>query len=168
MTRKMLIRYCSYIVLLVFLDQLSKMFFITYLKNQQNYIYQLLPFLDMVYAWNYGVSFGLFNEHTKYSNWIFLILNSFIVLYLGSLFKQNQSKLINYSLILIIGGALGNIVDRLFRGAVFDFIFFYYEDFYFPAFNLADSFISIGACLFILDYIFNKKHLKKKQNSAKF
>lgn len=168
MTSKILIRYGTYVALLILLDQISKMFFITYLKTQPNYLYQLFPFLDMVYAWNYGVSFGLFNEHTSYSNWIFLILNSFIVLYLGFLLKQNQSNFINYSLILIIGGALGNIIDRLFRGAVFDFIFFYYEDFYFPAFNLADSFISIGACLFILDYIFNKKHLKKKQNNAKF
>jgi signal peptidase II len=122
----------------------------------------------MVYAWNYGVSFGLFSKHTNYSNWTFLILNSFIVLYLVFLLKKNQNKLINYSLILIISGALGNIIDRIFRGAVFDFIFFYYEDFYFPAFNLADSFISIGACLFILDYIFNKKHLKKNPNNAKF
>ena len=61
----------------------------------------------------------------------------------------------------IIGGALGNLIDRIIRGAVFDFIYFNYQEFSFPAFNFADSFITIGAAMFIYDYLFNKNKNRK-------
>jgi signal peptidase II len=75
---------------------------------------------------------------------------------------KSESKLSIYGLNLIISGAIGNLVDRIIRGAVFDFIYFNYQEFSFPAFNLADSFISIGAALFIYDYFFKKKSLDQK------
>ncbi len=117
---------------------------------------EITPFLDFVYVWNYGISFGLFKEYYQYSNYILFGLNSIIVLYLITNLIKSQSKIQTLALNLIIGGAIGNLLDRAIRGAVFDFIYFNYHDFDFPAFNLADSFISIGAAFFIYDFIFNR------------
>jgi signal peptidase II len=153
------IRYSLISLILIALDQGSKVFFISYLKTQTHFILAIFPFLDFVYAWNYGISFGLFKQYYQYSNYVLLALNSFIVIYLINILMKSDSKLSVYGLNLIIGGALGNITDRIIRGAVFDFIYFNYEGFYFPAFNLADSFISIGAALFIYDYFFHRRWL---------
>ena len=149
--------YLSSLLILVLFDQLSKTYLISYLKTEPNFILEILPFLDFVYAWNYGISFGLFKQYYQYSNYVLLVLNSFIVMYLINMLVKSESKLSIYGLNLIISGAIGNLVDRIIRGAVFDFIYFNYQEFSFPAFNLADSFISIGAALFIYDYFFNKK-----------
>ena len=157
MTRKKLTYYFTLILLLIAIDQGSKNFFIYYLKTKPSYLLELLPILDFVYAWNYGISFGLFREYNKYSNIVFLILNSIIITYLCYLAINVKNYLTQLGLVLIIGGALGNLIDRIVRGAVFDFIYFHYQDLAFPAFNMADSFITIGACCFIFDYLLPKK-----------
>ncbi|MDG1436366.1 MAG: signal peptidase II [Rickettsiaceae bacterium] len=157
MTKKQIAYYLILIFSLVIVDQGSKGFFISYLKTQPSYVFELLPILDFVYAWNYGISFGLFREYYQYSNAAFLILNSFIILYLCYFTMQTKSYLSQLGLVFIISGAIGNIIDRIFRGAVFDFIYFHYPGLAFPAFNMADSFITIGACFFIYDYLFSKQ-----------
>lgn len=157
MTKKKLIYYFSAILVLIAIDQASKSFLIAYLKTQPSYVLELLPILDFVYAWNYGISFGLFREYYQYSNVVFLILNSLIIIYLCYLIANTKHCLAQIGLALIIGGALGNLIDRILRGAVFDFIYFHYQDWTFPAFNMADSFITIGACFFIYDYLFYSK-----------
>lgn len=152
-----LIKYLPFLILLISLDQISKTYLISYLKTQAHFILEITPFLDFVYAWNYGVSFGLFKQYYQYSNYALLALNSLIVIYLGNMLLKSESKLSIWGLNFIIGGAIGNLVDRGIRGAVFDFIYFNYEDLAFPAFNLADSFITIGAVIFIYDYLFGNK-----------
>lgn len=149
----------SSLVILILIDQLSKEFLITYLKTQPIYVLEVTPFLDFVYAWNYGISFGLFQQYLHYSNFAFILLNSIIILYLTNTLTKSDSPLTQVALTLIIGGALGNIIDRLLRGAVFDFLYFYYQDYAFPAFNLADSFITIGAGIFIYQYLFKTKKI---------
>ena len=144
-------------IILVLLDQLSKGFLITYLKSTPNYVLEVLPCLDFVYAWNYGISFGLFRQYSHYSNYVFLFINSIIVVYLADFINKTHSITAQVGLTFIIGGAMGNILDRLFQGAVFDFIYFHYYDYSFPAFNLADSFITIGAILYIYQYCFKSK-----------
>lgn len=157
-----LIKYLPILLTLILLDQISKTYLISYLKTQAHYILEITSFLDFVYAWNYGVSFGLFKEYYQYSNYALLALNSLIVIYLCNMLLKSESKLSTWGLKFIIGGAIGNLVDRVFRGAVFDFIYFNYGDLNFPAFNLADSFITIGAGLFIYDYFLAKKPLAEK------
>ena len=76
MSKKNLIYYFIAVLSLIIIDQGSKSFLISYLKTQPNYIFELLPILDFVYAWNHGISFGLFREYYQYSNIAFLILNS--------------------------------------------------------------------------------------------
>lgn len=155
--RKKISYFLPLLIIFIGLDQASKSFLISYLKTQPGYTIELLPILNIIYAWNYGISFGLFKEYYQYSNIIFLVLNSIIILYLIYLTMNTKSKLELIGLSAIIGGALGNLIDRIFRQAVFDFIYFYYEDLSFPVFNLADSFISIGAALLIWQYLFCKK-----------
>ena len=154
------LKYISSILVLTLLDQLSKTYLISYLKTKPHFILEVTPFLDFVYAWNYGVSFGLFREYYQYSNYALLALNSLIIIYLLKLLFKSTEKLSVWGLNIIIGGAIGNITDRIIRGAVFDFIYFNYDGFDFPAFNLADSFISVGAALFIYDYFWRKKSLE--------
>jgi signal peptidase II len=161
MSKKKLIYYFIAIIFLIAIDQGSKSFLIIYLKTQPNYALELLPILDFVYAWNYGISFGLFREYYQYANIAFFILNSIIIIYLCCLIFKTQACLAQLGLILIIGGALGNLIDRIIRGAVFDFIYIYYQDLAFPAFNMADSFITVGACFFIYDYLFCSKNNTK-------
>ena len=141
------------ISLLILCDQFSKKILIDYLQLQPEFTQKILPFFDIVYKWNYGISFGLFSEHYQYSNNVFLALNTIIILYLVYTLYLSQNYLSQAALTLIIGGAIGNLMDRAIRGAVFDFLYFYYRDFSFPAFNLADSFISIGAAIFIFQYL---------------
>ncbi len=152
-----LIKYSSVIALYALIDQISKAYFISFLKTKKNFVLEIFPFLDFVYAWNYGISFGLFQQYYQYSNYILLVLNTFIIIYLFIFLAKSKSRLSIYSMQLNLGGAIGNLIDRGVRGAVFDFIYFNYKNIDFPAFNLADSFISIGVILFIYDYIFTKK-----------
>ena len=164
MTRKKKILYFIFLSgLFIFLDQASKTFLINFLKEKPGYMIELMPMFNIVYAWNYGISFGLFRDYYQYSNYAFLALNSIIILYLSYLTIKSDSYLEFLGFCTIVGGALGNLVDRIFRGAVFDFLHFYYEDFSFPAFNLADSFITIGAGLLIWKYLFcNHKRISEK------
>ena len=147
--------------ILVLVDQLTKTFLIDYLKTSPGYTIKLLPFLDIVYAWNYGISFGLFRQYYQYSNYVFLTLSSLIIIWLCYLLKNSKTYLAITGLILIIGGATGNLIDRLFRGAVFDFILLYYKNIAFPVFNIADSFITIGAIIFFYEYLTSKKALEE-------
>jgi signal peptidase II len=149
------------ILALVLIDQTLKTFLIGYLKTKPGYLIELLPFLDIVYAWNYGISFGLFREYYQYSNYIFLGLNIIITLWLCYTLRNSATILSRSGLILIIGGALGNLIDRGIRGAVFDFILVHYRGFEFPVFNFADSAITIGAIIFAYDYFFLKKSLEE-------
>lgn len=161
MTSK-IIKYLSIITALAFSDQLTKTFLITYLKTKPGFIIELLPFLDLVYAWNYGISFGLFSKYYQYSNYVLLLLNSVIVVYLANLLLKADAKSKIYGLNLIIAGAIGNLIDRIIRGAVFDFIYFNYNGYDFPAFNVADSFITVGGALFIWGYLRRKKPLAEQ------
>jgi len=162
MKKTSLARYLAAILFLIVLDQASKSFLIDYLKTQPSYILELAPMLDLVYAWNYGISFGFLGQYHQYSNIAFLCLNSLIISYLTYLLYQTKTCAAQIGLALIIGGALGNLADRIFRGAVFDFIYLHYNDLGFAAFNLADSFITIGACFFMYDHLFAKEKEKEK------
>lgn len=145
---------------LLFLDQFSKNYFIKNLKFFYGYQIKITSFLSIVYTWNYGISFGFFSEYRQYSNLAFLILNISITLYFCFLVRKSTAKMEISSYLLIICGAVGNIIDRIYRGAVFDFIKFHYNEYYFPVFNFADSYISIGAFLLFLFVINDRLRLK--------
>jgi signal peptidase II len=155
------------VIKLLALDQLSKWWVIGYLKQQPYFIKTFTSFFDFVYVWNYGISFGLFRNYYQYSNVTLIIVNLIIVIYLWYLLLKSQSAFIYLGYIFVIGGALGNIADRIFRGAVFDFIHFHYSVYSFPAFNLADAFITLGAIIISVDYYQMTQQNKSKQSAIK-
>jgi signal peptidase II len=141
---------------LAVLDQLSKTYLIAKLKATHGMTIKASSFFSFVYAWNHGISFGFLGEFYQYSNYAFLGINCIIVGYLIAMLNSSKSDMQNIGISIIIGGALGNITDRIFRGAVFDFLYFHYKEYSFPAFNLADFFINIGV-LIVLIALFRKK-----------
>ena len=147
----------SVIVLIIFLDQGTKSFFIKYLKTLPGWKISLMSFLDIVYSWNYGISFGIFSNYYQYSNNIFMLINSSIVIYLIVLLSKTITRLEQIGFQMIIAGALGNIIDRVIYGGVFDFIRLHYGSVDFPIFNIADTFITIGTIIIIMDNLYSKK-----------
>ena len=155
-------RSSNIITKLAVIDQITKWWFISYLPQKIGLTLKVTSFLEIVYSWNHGISFGMFKKYYQYSNIIFILLNSLITAYLWSLMLRCKSALPFLGYSCVISGAIGNIIDRIFRGAVFDFIYFHYGDYGFPVFNLADSFISIGVAVLIYDYYKPKKSIEEK------
>ncbi|MDC1131427.1 signal peptidase II [Gammaproteobacteria bacterium] len=110
----------------------------------------LIPILDLLLVFNSGIAFSIFDFNNNVFSFGLSILGLMIVYYLHSLYKSEESSINRLSLILIIAGALGNILDRLPDGVVTDFLFFHAGNTSFFIFNFADAFISIGAALFFL------------------
>lgn len=149
------IKFIIIVIICIILDQTTKNYLIYYLKTIPGYMLSINPMFDIVFAWNYGISFGMFSSYYQYSNYILLSINSIIIIFLWQYFINK--RIIAGS--LIMGGALGNVIDRIYHGAVFDFISLHYMDYYFAIFNLADLFINIGALLLILSFFSAKyKH----------
>jgi len=143
-------------VIVVLLDQWTKMF-----ASDNLELYTAQPvtgFLNWTLMHNRGVAFSILADQPGWQRWVISVVAILVVLWLLVwLFKNSRNqKLLNISLVLIIGGAIGNIWDRLQLGYVVDFIEVYYKGFYWPAFNIADSAITVGAVLLIIDAFVNK------------
>jgi signal peptidase II len=106
-------------------------------------------FFNWVHLWNTGAAFSLFANAGGWQRYFFIGIAVVISIFLIKLISENRNKgeAIAYSLIL--GGAMGNLIDRLFRGYVVDYLDFYWQDWHWPAFNLADIAIFLGALLFV-------------------
>lgn len=131
------------------LDQLTKFWILQYLNANGSGFIQIIPgFFQLVIVWNRGVSFGMLNNAGA-NQWILVIISLLVIVALLYWFaKTQQSNLIAaISIALIAGGAFGNIIDRLYHGAVLDFLLFYWRQYHYPAFNIADSAICVGAFL---------------------
>ena len=105
---------------------------------------------DLVKVWNTGISFSMFNDYGNAGKIALICFALAVVAFLLRWMYNEDNRLKIFSLALIIGGALGNVVDRVRAGAVLDFLDFHYQTMHWPAFNLADTFICIGAFLLIL------------------
>jgi signal peptidase II len=109
-------------------------------------------FFDIVRAHNTGAAFSFLNDASGWQRWFFIGLgfaaSGFIVWMLR---RHGEQRLFGWALALILGGAIGNVIDRLLHGYVVDFIQVHYGGWYFPAFNVADSAITVGAVLLIAD-----------------
>ena len=152
--------YLFFVFLIFISDRLSKAYIINEsLKNFDNLILNS-TYLNIRLIWNEGVAFGLFSFDDKvlYHSLSLLIL-VIIVAIIYMIIKSDGFK--RFSLILILGGALGNFYDRIAYGAVPDFIDFHVNDFHWFIFNIADIFISIGVFALIVLEIFDKKNYEK-------
>ncbi len=132
----------------VFLDLISK-FIVksTLLLNQK---VEINKFLDLAYIQNYGVSFGFLSGYVSY--WVLIIIGLIIVLLIIYLMAISKKKIEKLAYFIIIIGAISNIIDRSLNTYVIDFILIHYENYYWPAFNLADIYITIGIIMLIVSF----------------
>ena len=151
------------IVLSIFLfDRFSKIYVIYLDKKVLGSEIFSSKFLNIILVWNEGIAFGLlsFGEETFYNSLTILII---IIIFIIYIMMIKSSGLKKYALIIILGGALGNLYDRIFFKAVPDFIDFHVDDFHWFIFNVADIFISIGVFFMILfELIDNNKSKYEK------
>ena len=142
------------IILLVVLDQISKILISSNLALGESL--NLLPFLNFTLIHNTGIAFSFFDEGGNISRWLLVLTVTGILAYLLFLIykKTPKNRLELMSLILIISGGLGNLVDRAFLGYVVDFVHVFYQNYSFYVFNLADSYITVGIILYLSYYFF--------------
>ena len=147
----------SIIISAIFLsDRISKIYILKKAELESGVDIYLTPYLNLYLIWNKGIAFGLlsFNENLIYQSISLIILIICIVIF-AMIIKSNGLK--KYSLISVLGGALGNFFDRIYYSAVPDFIDFHIGSFHWFIFNVADMFITIGVICLILDELFNYK-----------
>lgn len=142
-------------------DQASKFAVDLYMRTGE--ITVCTDFFNLVKVWNTGVSFSLLNNYGAAGTVALSAFSLLVCAFLLNWLRKETNRLTAAALALIIGGALGNVADRVRFGAVLDFLDFHYKNAHWPAFNLADTFICIGAFLIICQEIadFNKKGLDK-------
>ena len=125
-----------------------------------NNFVNLTPFLDLTHIHNYGISFGLFSGIISPLVLILIgLIVTFILIYMSIKTSHNLEK---WSYACIIAGAISNIFDRFYNGYVIDFIYFHHNQFYWPAFNFADIYITIGIFIMVLSFlgIFKRKSMQ--------
>ncbi len=146
------------IIFIFFLDRISKLLVINYADANGEMYVNVTSFLDINLIWNEGIAFGLFSFNNElYYNLltIFILLIILIIVFL--MFKSKSFEKLCF--IMIIGGSLGNLFDRIYYSAVPDFIDIYFNNFHWFIFNVADIFISIGVIILISLEFFKKKNV---------
>ena len=146
----------------ILFDQASKWWILVEVMDPPKVI-PITSLLNFVLTWNRGVSFGLFNNEGNFGAWFFSILAIIIVGILLIWLRKAETKVQSISLGFIIGGAIGNVIDRVNHLAVLDFIDFHLGGSHWPAFNAADTFITLGAAVLIVDSLFSPQ---KNDNNA--
>lgn len=131
-------------------DQISKLYFLDLMQQNPTGI-TVAPFFNLVMVWNTGVSFGMFSEDSPNRAWTLIAVSFAVTAWLLWWLWRNQSGLVAVSLGMIIGGAMGNVIDRYRFGAVFDFLDFHAFGWHWPAFNVADCAIVVGVLLLLAD-----------------
>jgi len=140
--------YLAIAIEVVFADQITKWFAQQFLVLGESY--PITRFLNWYLVYNPGAAFSFLADAAGWQRWFFIIFGIVAAVVIVWIIKKNQSdRLLCWSLALILGGAIGNIIDRLHFGAVLDFIDVHYAGWHWPAFNLADSAITLGALLII-------------------
>jgi signal peptidase II len=145
-------------VLVVIADQASK-YYIAQQFGEFEHI-TLLPVLDITRMHNVGAAFSFLASASGWQRWVFIglavVVSIGIIVWLLRM-KERAQGFLACGLALVLGGALGNVIDRIRLGYVIDFIHFHWDRAYFPAFNVADSAITVGAACLLLDALFEGK-----------
>ena len=144
------------IPLFIFLDQLSKKWMLNNIFDSQ-IIIEINKYLNFVPVWNKGISFGMLSNFMNI-NFFMIIVTSGILLFLIFWFIKTKNRNLSLSLSFIISGAIGNLIDRLNHKAVVDFIDIHIGNLHWPAFNFADSCITIGAFIYVFTIFTSQKN----------
>ena len=148
------------------LDQFTKMQVVQNLYlGQRN---ELTVFFNLVHVRNYGAAFSFLSEAGGWQRWFLTFVSAVASMVIVYWIKKSDEKkyLETLSLIIILGGALGNFYDRLILGYVIDFLDFHWSGVHFPAFNIADTAITIGAILFIADNLIFNRYAKEESGES--
>ena len=142
-------------------DQASKFWLIDLMQARGFQPMPLAPFFNLVMVWNPGVSFGLFASDSTAARWLLVALSVAIAAGLVFWLCRGVTQWLAAALGLVIGGAIGNAIDRVVYGKVTDFFDFYVGSWHWPAFNLADSAIVVGVAMLLLDSLFADRRWRK-------
>ncbi len=137
----------------VALDQLSKWILLTEVMAPPRII-EVTGFFNLVLVGNRGVSFGLLSSDTPWVQPALAAFAAVVAVFLGFWLHRADNRILALSLGLVIGGALGNAIDRLWHGVVVDFLDFHVAGYHWPAFNIADSAITVGVILILVEGLF--------------
>jgi signal peptidase II len=152
-----LVRWIGVSLVVVFVDQLSKWLIVNSLQPGE--ALRLLPFLNFRLIYNPGAAFSFLSDAGGWQVYFFLavalMITVFLMVWLSSLSANHKWQ--SFSLALIIGGALGNLIDRIRLHKVVDFIDFHIKTSHFPTFNVADSAVTIGVTILIICLVFTKE-----------
>ena len=142
----------------ILIDQVTKVFADKWLTLHEQHPV-ISGFFNLTLAYNEGAAFSFLNDAGGWQRWLFtalaLVVSAVIIVWIKRLAAYERWTAI--ALCLILGGAIGNVIDRILYGHVIDFIQWYYSHYYWPAFNIADSAISIGAVMLIVHSLFTKE-----------
>ena len=140
-------------IVFILLDLITKYF----VKNNLliNQSIELTSYFDIVYVQNYGVSFGLLSGSV--SHWLLIFISTLVVFLIFYLMSVTNKKMEKTAYFIILIGALANITDRAINSFVVDFILIHYKNFYWPAFNLADIYITLGIIMLLISFLIKSK-----------
>ncbi|MCH8138037.1 MAG: signal peptidase II [Proteobacteria bacterium] len=144
----------------IILDQATKWWVVTIFMNPPRVV-DVWPFFSVVMVWNRGVTFGFLSDAPFWGRWALVGLSLAIVAILLLWLRRAETKWRAAAIGLIIGGALGNVIDRVNYGAVADFLDFHVTGYHWPAFNFADSAITLGVAIMFFDALFKPKETVK-------
>ncbi len=152
----MLKRWLGLAALIVILDQITKL----WISN--SFVYgeglRVTNFFNLVLAHNAGAAFSFLSDAGGWQRWLFSAIAVVAAVWITWLLRKHaQEKLFCFALALILGGALGNLIDRIAYGYVVDFLDFYWKSYHFPTFNVADAAITCGATLLVLESFMKKQ-----------
>ena len=142
-------------LLVILLDQASKWAIVKWVE-----LYRSIPvteFLDITYLRNTGAAFSFLADASGWQRWFFIVLGivvTIVIVFWLRQLKTSEQRILVLGLSLLAGGAIGNVIDRINHGYVVDFIHVHWKGAYFPAFNVADSAITVGAVFLIIDALF--------------
>ena len=143
-------------IIVIIADQVTKFWVLKKIMLPPRII-NINEYFNLVLTWNNGISFGLFNNDSEINALVISLIAIVIIIFLIRLLSNAETKKLNIGFGLIIGGAIGNIIDRALYGAVMDFLDVHIGAYHWPAFNIADSSITIGAIILIADSLFSQK-----------
>ena len=159
----MKIIYFGIAILAIVIDQLTKWMASTHLVlHEQN---PVMPSFNLTLMHNYGAAFSFLSNAGGWQRWFFtvvaVVISVVLIVWITRL--KSTERWLGVSLALVLGGAIGNLIDRLAYGYVVDFIQWYYSSFYWPAFNIADSAIFVGAAMLLLSSFFAEDESDSKK-----
>ena len=149
--------YFFFILFIFILDRISKLWIISIFNLENSLEIKISSFINLNLIWNKGIAFGLFSYGEKFE---YNLLTGLIIMIIAIVFWMiiKTKGFEKYGFLMILGGALGNIFDRLYYSAVPDFIDIYYKNFHWFVFNVADIFITLGVLMLIINEITIKNH----------